>query len=165
MSPSSTGRRRDGRSRMRVPGRSRARVVAVSCEEAKEAISARLDGEPPPLTRPALGYHLATCQACRDFEVEAVAIGRRGLLRAPRPVPDGLVASLVPLLEPAPSGLLAAARRRRWERASGFGWTSTARWAGALVPAATAVAAIRSALGRTRTWSPPGRRRRARSAS
>jgi anti-sigma factor RsiW len=132
---------------MRVPGRSRARVVTVNCEEAKEAISARLDGERHPLTGPPLGSHLATCQACRAFEVDAVAIGRRALLRAPRPVPTDLVASLVQLLEPAPTGPLAVARRRHWERAPGFGLTSTACWAGALIPAATAVAAISLGLG------------------
>jgi predicted anti-sigma-YlaC factor YlaD len=132
---------------MRVPGRSRARAAAVTCEEATESISARLDGERHPLAEPALAQHLAGCPACRDFEADAVAIGRRALLRAPRPVPGDLMASLVPLLEPSPTGLLATKRHRRRERPPSFGWTSTARWAGVLVPAITAVAAISLGLG------------------
>jgi hypothetical protein len=92
-----------------------------------------------------LEHHLAHCQECRDFEMAAVALGRPARLRAPRPVPEDLVTKLVPLLEPAPLGLVAAVRRWRWREAPGSGWASggwasTARWAGALAPAVAAVA-------------------------
>ena len=132
---------------MRVLGRSRARAAVVTCEGAKESISARLDGERHPLAEPALAHHLAGCRACRDFEADAVAIGRRALLRAPRPVPGDLVASLVPLLEASPTGLLATKRHRHRARAPSFGWTSSARWAAALVPAATAIVAVSVGVG------------------
>lgn len=116
----------------------------IACEEAQEAVSARLDHEPPPLAGPLVDLHLAKCPACREFEATALDIGRRARLRAPRPVPDDLVANLVGLLGPAFPGL---APRRRWNGAPSFGWASTARWAGALVPAAAAVTAISVGVG------------------
>ena len=131
---------------MRVPGRSRARAVVVTCEEAKESISARLDGEPPPWPSRSWLTISPRCPACRDFEADAVAIGRRALLRAPRPVPR-IGGQLGPAARGRPYGLAGRGTTTALGATSGFGWNSTARWAGALVPAATAVAAISLGVG------------------
>lgn len=141
------------------PGRPRplGRRALARCAEAQEAVSARLDGEPSSMAGSALDLHLARCQECRDFEMAAVAFGRRARLRAPRPVPEDLVAKLVPLLEPARPGLVAAVRQWRGRAGPGSGWAgsgwaatgwaSTARWAGALAPAVAAVIAISIGVG------------------
>ena len=73
-------------------------------------------------------------------------LGRRARLRAPRQVPDDLLATLVPLLEPDRPGLLAGARRHR-QTTAGLGWVRTAGWAGAFVPAALVVAGICMGVG------------------
>ena len=122
--------------------------MLFSCDEAQEAISARLDGERPPPAGAALDAHLVSCQACRSFESGAVALGRSVRLREPRPVPDNLVATLVPLLGPEPTGLWASVRKRRWGPPRyGLYWASTARWAGAVVPVALAVVGISLGVG------------------
>ena len=131
-----------------MPGRSRRPPrAAVRCEAAQGAISARLDGERPPLAGPALDAHLAGCPVCRDFETAAVALGRQARLRAPRPVPGELVAALVPLLEPARPGFLGSALQRPRKWGYGLAWAGTARWAGAIAPAVVAAVAISVGAG------------------
>ena len=88
------------------PSRGQARLV--SCEEASEAVSARLDGERPSLTGQELDAHLASCATCKDFEAQAAALGRQLQLRPARAVPPGLVAELTPLLASSPRPVLGA---------------------------------------------------------
>ena len=133
------------RDRRPRPLRSRKKRAIVSCDEAREAISARLDGERPPFPAHSLDAHLSTCQACREFEAAALALGRSVRLRATRPVPDDLVETLVALIGPSPRPVLISLVRRR--SGAGFGYASTARWAGAIVPAALAAAAISLGVG------------------
>jgi predicted anti-sigma-YlaC factor YlaD len=122
--------------------------VLVSCDEAQEALSARLDGERAPVAGPALEAHLASCPACRNFVTGAGALRCLARLREPRTAPDNLVATLMPLLGPAPTGLLASVRKRRWGPPRyGLGWAGKARWAGAVVPVALAVAGISLGVG------------------
>ena len=64
--------------------------MVTLCEEAQEAISARLDGERHPVAGAALEMHLGNCQACRGFEAEVVDLGRRAGLRSPRTAPEDL---------------------------------------------------------------------------
>jgi predicted anti-sigma-YlaC factor YlaD len=123
-------------------------MTVIGCDQAQEAVSARLDGERLPLAERQLDLHLAQCEACREFQAAVVALGRRARLREPRPVPDDFVARLEPLLEPAPRGfpgLMGNGPRAR--RRPRFGWASTAQWAGAIVPAAVAVVAIQLGVG------------------
>jgi hypothetical protein len=131
------------RRRIRL-GRKRA---IVSCEEAREAISARLDGEQPPFSAASLDAHIVLCQPCREFEGAALAIGRRLRLRARRPVPDDLVETLVSLMSPPPRPILVPLGRRRSGAGSGFGYAHTARWAAAILPAALAATAISFGVG------------------
>jgi predicted anti-sigma-YlaC factor YlaD len=134
--------------RLGWPGRarSRGRSPVVGCDQATEAVSARLDRERLPLAEADLDLHLAHCEGCRDYETAAVALVRRARLREPRAVPGDLVARLAPLLEPAPRGLPGLVARGRRGRRPRVGW-ATAQWAGAMVPAAIAVVAISLGAG------------------
>ena len=53
---------------------------ACECDRAREAISARIDGEDPGLPDDALDAHLATCAACREWQQRAHAVTRRARL-------------------------------------------------------------------------------------
>jgi anti-sigma factor RsiW len=119
----------------------------VACADAQETISAGLDGERPPLSRPVLGAHLASCEVCRDFEANVTGMGRSARLRSAVPVPDGLVASLLPLLEPAPRPALVRARAGRRETGRRSIWARTAQWAGAVAPAIVAAVALPLGVG------------------
>ncbi len=127
--------------------RLRRKRAIVCCEEARETISARLDGEQPPFSAPSLEAHLVACQACQDFESAVLAIGRRLSLRASRPVPADLVETLVALMGPPPRPILVPLGRRRSGTGSGFGHGPTVRWAAAILPAALAATAISFGVG------------------
>jgi predicted anti-sigma-YlaC factor YlaD len=132
------GRPATGRVRKRPP---------VACTDAQEAISAELDGERPPLSRPDLEAHLSHCEVCRYFETSVTSIGRSARLQSAVPVPEGLVASLLPLVGAAP--------RRAWgwprtspgpERRRSI-WARAAQWAGAMAPAIVASVALPLGVG------------------
>jgi predicted anti-sigma-YlaC factor YlaD len=59
----------------------------VSCARFREAVSARLDGEPLGLSAAALDGHLAACADCARWAESAAAVTRRARLDV-RPVPD-----------------------------------------------------------------------------
>lgn len=50
----------------------------MGCERYRQALSARLDGEPPPDHAPAgdLDHHLAGCPDCRSWQADAAAVTR-----------------------------------------------------------------------------------------
>jgi predicted anti-sigma-YlaC factor YlaD len=54
----------------------------VRCEECRDALSARLDGEDDPAERPAVDAHVAECEECRHWSEEAAAVTRLIRLRA-----------------------------------------------------------------------------------
>ena len=146
MSLSSTVRRRDpGAPPGRRPVAGRRRSPVIGCEEAQEAISARLDQEWHRAVGAALDGHLVNCQACRVFKADAAGLGRRARLRSPSPCP-GLLATLTPLLEPGRRTLLASARVAPPLR-PGSGWARTVRWAGAMVPAVVVLVAFPLGVG------------------
>jgi predicted anti-sigma-YlaC factor YlaD len=49
----------------------------MECDVAREAISARIDGEQPGLPDDVLDVHLASCAACRDWQQRAHDVTRR----------------------------------------------------------------------------------------
>jgi predicted anti-sigma-YlaC factor YlaD len=51
----------------------------VDCDVAREALSARIDGEREPVPAPRVDEHLATCEPCRDWY--ATAVDQTQLLR------------------------------------------------------------------------------------
>jgi predicted anti-sigma-YlaC factor YlaD len=81
----------------------------VACDRFREALSARLDGEPPGLPEADLEAHLAGCPACRDWQEAAAEVTRRARLVLAPPVPDVTAAVLAAL--PARAD---ARRRLRW---------------------------------------------------
>jgi predicted anti-sigma-YlaC factor YlaD len=52
----------------------------MECDRAREAISARIDGEDPGVPDDALDAHLAGCAACRDWQQRAHVMTRRARL-------------------------------------------------------------------------------------
>ena len=59
----------------------------MNCGRFREAVSARLDGEPLGLSAAALDAHLASCPDCARWAEDAAAVTRRARLDV-RPVPD-----------------------------------------------------------------------------
>jgi predicted anti-sigma-YlaC factor YlaD len=55
----------------------------MECDRAREAISARIDGEDPGGPAGALDAHLADCQACRGWQQRAHVMTRRARLGGP----------------------------------------------------------------------------------
>jgi len=55
----------------------------MACDGAREAISARIDGEDPGCPEGAIEAHLARCGACRDWQQRAHALTRRTRLGGP----------------------------------------------------------------------------------
>lgn len=84
---------------------------SMSCAPFREAISARLDGEPLGLAAAGLDDHLARCADCRTWEGEAAQVTRRARLAAAPAVPDLTAAVLAALPRELP-GVGAAARSR-----------------------------------------------------
>jgi predicted anti-sigma-YlaC factor YlaD len=60
----------------------------VKCEDCREALSARLDGEAEPMPARAVDRHVSTCADCRSWLVRAERLHRSLLLSAAPPVPD-----------------------------------------------------------------------------
>jgi predicted anti-sigma-YlaC factor YlaD len=83
----------------------------MSCAPFREAISARLDGEPLGLPVSGLESHLAACAGCRDWEGKAARVTRRARLAAAPAVPD-LTATVLAALPRELPGVAAAARSR-----------------------------------------------------
>jgi predicted anti-sigma-YlaC factor YlaD len=75
----------------------------MECDRAREAISARIDGEDPGLPANALDAHLAGCAACRSWRQAAHTVTRRarvGVLY----LDHDLTAQVLAAAPPAPAG-------------------------------------------------------------
>ncbi|WP_216892945.1 zf-HC2 domain-containing protein [Nocardia alni] len=71
----------------------------MKCETVREALSARLDGEPGPVSAELVDQHLATCPACRDWSVRAERLRRMLIVHTAPPVPD-LTAAILDEIRP-----------------------------------------------------------------
>jgi predicted anti-sigma-YlaC factor YlaD len=60
----------------------------MECENYRLGISARLDGEDAGVDDAALAWHLASCEACRRFESEAIALTRAVRVASTETPPD-----------------------------------------------------------------------------
>jgi predicted anti-sigma-YlaC factor YlaD len=77
----------------------------MKCEIAREALSARIDGEPEPLPVETVDRHVAGCAACDDWYRRAGGL-RRALILQPAPVvPDLTAAIMAQLPDPRPAHL------------------------------------------------------------
>jgi predicted anti-sigma-YlaC factor YlaD len=83
----------------------------MACLPYREAISARLDGEPLGMPHARLEDHLAGCAACTSWAREAARVSRRARLASAPPVPD-LTATVLAGLPRELPGAAAAARAR-----------------------------------------------------
>jgi predicted anti-sigma-YlaC factor YlaD len=88
----------------------------MQCPVYREALSARLDGEPLGVPERALDEHLATCAACAAWADDAALVTRRARLAAAPAVPD-LTARVLQALPRELPGTAAAARARLTESA------------------------------------------------
>jgi len=71
----------------------------MECDRAREAISARIDGEDPGVPAGTLEAHLAECAACRGWQQRAHAVTRRARLGGPfldRDLTPGVLAAVSP---------------------------------------------------------------------
>jgi predicted anti-sigma-YlaC factor YlaD len=115
----------------------------MQCPVYREALSARLDGEPLGLPRRELDQHLAGCADCAGWAEDVARITRRARLATAPPVPD-LTARVLEALPRELPGTAAAARARLTESAlrlallavgvaqAGIAWPSLATGAGAM---------------------------------
>jgi predicted anti-sigma-YlaC factor YlaD len=69
----------------------------MQCAPFREAISARLDGEPSGVPAAALDAHLAACPGCTAWADDAALVTRRARLAPAPPVPDLTAAVLAAL--------------------------------------------------------------------
>ena len=83
----------------------------MSCHPFREAISARLDGEPLGMPARELERHLDACSACAGWSDEASRVTRRARLASAPAVPDLTGAVLAALPQELP-GAAAAARKQ-----------------------------------------------------
>src|SRR3954469_8018401 len=83
----------------------------MSSSPFREAISARLDGEPLGLPAAELDGHLEGCPECRTWSADASRVTRRARL-APAPAVPDLTATVLAALPRELPGVAAAARSR-----------------------------------------------------
>jgi predicted anti-sigma-YlaC factor YlaD len=74
----------------------------MECDRAREAISARIDGEDPGVPGEALEAHLAGCAACRNWQQRAHVVTRRARLGGPFLDRD-LTGQVLAAISPAPA--------------------------------------------------------------
>ena len=88
----------------------------MGCEEFREALSARLDGERGPVDATVTDAHLDGCADCRRWLDRAAAVTRMSRLRPADPEPTLPAATLAAILAAAPASGSAAVTdgRRRW---------------------------------------------------
>src|SRR3954462_15293478 len=83
----------------------------MPCPPFREAVSARLDGEPLGMPATELDEHLAACRGCASWASNAAVVTRRARL-APAPAVPDLTASVLAALPRELPGAAAAARAR-----------------------------------------------------
>jgi predicted anti-sigma-YlaC factor YlaD len=89
----------------------------MECSRAREAISARIDGEDPGVAGDAIEAHLAACGDCRQWQQRAYTVTRRARLGSWLPGTSFPDHDLTPRLLAAVRPALAGRRRRLGQRA------------------------------------------------
>jgi anti-sigma factor RsiW len=131
----------------------RYRSATLRCEDAREAISARLDGEHPQLSDRTVESHLSVCDSCREYEALAPSLSRLSLRasKSPPPALTPLLTSLLSRQAPnvgAPFERPLNSRRSILSKGSGppkragVHRVHVARWAAGLIPAIAAAVVL-----------------------
>ena len=116
--------------------------LIIGCQAAREAISALVDGESPPVSEAVTKTHLANCPGCRQFQANVVSLRRHMSVRVLAPIPDRTTEILASLALPShPMG----ARARPWAYRRRIPWMRATQWAAGVLPLGIAVPAL--ALG------------------
>jgi anti-sigma factor RsiW len=112
--------------------------IESPCDRARQAMSARLDGERTDIPGGEVEAHLADCPDCRLFAAGSIGLTGTGGLAASRQAPDALQEHLaLELARTVGSAPRSRARRPRTVRADPT-WRRRLPWVGALTPAALA---------------------------
>ena len=82
--------------------------LIVDCKTCREALSARLDGEPEPVPAAWTDQHFRDCGACQSWHAQATIVTRALRVRSATPTPDLAEAVLAAAPSPIP--------RRWWPR-------------------------------------------------
>jgi predicted anti-sigma-YlaC factor YlaD len=91
----------------------------MECDKAREAISARIDGEDPGVPGSAIEAHLAGCAGCRDWRMRAHAMTRRARLGG-RFLERDLTVQVLAAIPAEPAGRRLAAWRGATARRAGL---------------------------------------------
>lgn len=91
-------------------------TVLIGCQQAREALSARLDGEALPVDEDLLDGHLGECGACRGYQQDLEVLSRRLRVRPAVTVPDLTARILAATLHNS----AVRSRRLRWVRTAGI---------------------------------------------
>lgn len=119
--------------------------AVITCHAAREAISARVDGEDAPNTEITVSAHLVICEPCRGFETAVVELRREMNLSVVGRTRD-LSAEILSLLgSPDPAPLPPVTRVREWQFQGRTLFPRAAQWAVGVVPLGVAVPVL--ALG------------------
>lgn len=90
----------------------------MKCQDCREALSARLDGETEPMPAGAVDLHVSTCADCRSWFAGAERLHRSMSLTTAPPVPD--LTAVILERTPAPSA-------ERWPARIGLGLVAVAQ--------------------------------------
>ncbi len=90
----------------------------MKCEEARLAISDRLDGALEPAIAPRLQEHLSGCEACRVEDDAVVRLHAAIASSAAPPIPSGLVKSLLKSVQPPRPPSISKGRLALWALAA-----------------------------------------------
>ena len=121
------------------------RPTAIDCDEARQAVSARLDDERSSVSESSYDAHMASCRTCREFQSQVQSLRpltRQLRLRVLKAPPDELVERVSSLREVGPP---LHPSPRRTTRPYHSNWLRVTQWVAAGAPAAVAVPAL--ALG------------------
>jgi predicted anti-sigma-YlaC factor YlaD len=100
----------------------------MDCDRAREAISARIDGEDPGLPGNVIETHLASCAECRDWQQRAHEVTRRARLGGPFLAHD-LTAQVLAAVGPVRAGKRQARPGRSVAQRAGLAVTALAQLA------------------------------------
>lgn len=138
---------------MRVRRQAVVSTVPLSCDVAREGLSARFDNEETAVDDASLRVHTAGCAECRSFDEALATLARNFTIEVTRDVPPKMFDELVghlPVHRPP-------TRSRGWHLREEMHvpWRRVLQWGGAAVPAVVLVFALQGGAGAGPDRTPP----------